>query len=197
MKRAVTLIFMLAAGTMSSACPVSLEQSGTITLTRTDPYFSVVMENSRQGLKESRVMERDGQRERVTTYYGHPLITTKRTDAKGTLNLVYAKPLDDLNRLPEVRVWKSDVALKVGSRTASRGTMTVLYLGEQVEEVGDCEYDVWMAQTKLELEGASTNAFNMRFSPELGLVLRATRLDEKNYPVSYVGYDEIIEGGVE
>ncbi len=184
-------VFLVLGAQAAMACPQSLDPQGGLVLTRTDPFFAVILKATEEGLTEQRVMERDSGPEPVSTLYPHPLVVGERAARNGTLSLSYATAVSQLDRLNETGVWQSDVVLRSGQDELGRGTATLSFRGNQTMSVGECRYDVWHVEDRLELEGRAPIIFDKFYSPTLGVVLEAVKLTPNREPITMISFDKI------
>ena len=172
-------------------CPTSVHPEYGLTLARNSPLFKVLLSNTNQGLTERRTSVRNSVRERVSTTYVHPLVTTKRVDANSTLSLEYETPTAALDNLNELKTWQSNLVLKTDGRVTARGVVKLSFLGWARVKIDECLYDVWRVDDRLELAGGSSAHFEKHYSPSLGVVLQAVKLSPDGAPVNVLSFDRI------
>jgi len=195
MIRALATAFAFVAATTATAqttCPTRNDLADGVRLERTTPYFGMVFTQTRTGLNESRVMERNGRPEAVSTVYAHPLATKQRIGQSGTFEIIYQKNVRELNRLNVTGRWSSPIRLLQDGRENMRGEVVKTFLGTTTFVVGNCQYPVWIVRDQLwHADGRLISNFEHLYSPAAGLVLLATKLDENDQPVSNVMPDVI------
>ena len=193
MMRLAIVLFLLGAQS-AVACPQAMDRENGLVLTRTDPFFSVLLRPSDQGLTEQRIMDRGAEPEEVSTVYPHPLVPGERVARNGTLSLSYSAAVSQLDRLDETGTWKSDVVLRSGQDELGHGAATLSFLGKQTMSVGECQYDVWQVEDRFELEGREPIVFDKFYSPKLGVVLESVRLTPTREPITMIAFDKIEAG---
>lgn len=179
----------LAAG--ADTCPTNADVQNGVRLTRADPFFSIVQTQTPEGLAEARVMQRDGQKDAVSSLFEHPLAVIRRIGSNGTLELHYGADTMILDTLPSLDKWSTSVSLVSNGETINRGEYSVRLIDVTQAQVGNCAYDVWRIEDSLALSGSEPLRFEKSYAPDLGLVLSSIRLDAQGDPISGVLFDEI------
>ncbi|MEM7721748.1 MAG: hypothetical protein AAF376_05195 [Pseudomonadota bacterium] len=172
-------------------CPTRDDLERGVQLTRTDPFFSILLQQTPDGLTESRVMERDGSVTQATSIYAHPLVVSERIGDGRRLALVYQEDVDQLERLREINVWQSPVTLFDGGAELASGTVTVGFLDVDQVTIGACTYDVWVVASETWLDIGNPSYFDYYYAPELGLLVGTVRIDDAGQPLHGVFFDEI------
>lgn len=188
--KAVVLVALGATPALAD-CPTSTDLEKGVFLTREEPFYSVLMQTKPDGLSERRLTRRSGRFEAVETFYAHPLVVTKRTDAQGMLALDYSAGLSGLADLDRIGIWRSEVQLSTNGTAGPTGQAVISFKGEAIETVGGCSYPVWIIDDVLQLGQNAPYRFEKHFAPDLGLVLRAIRLGPDGTPVREVAFDRI------
>ena len=172
-------------------CPKSLSEESGLILTRNTPFFSSLYTQTQEGVREQRILVRSGKPENVSTYYPHPLAVGKRIGSNGTLHLKYSRATDSINDLPKTKDWKADVILQSNGKQIGTGSSTLSFKGHGQESIGDCQYRVWVIDSRLNLKGQPPISFMKYYSPELNLVLRSVKMDPSGKALSQVHFDLI------
>lgn len=189
----LTLIATLSP-TIALACPSEMDKEYGIQLTRTEPFFSMLLQEADGGLTERRILFRDAQPEKVASLYLHPLIVGRREGKNGSTFLDYSAPFEDLNRLNEIGEWQSDVVFRAGTRLLASGTTIIKFLGNSSVKIGACRYKVWHIEDRLELEERTPIVFEKWYSPQLNVVLRIMRMRLDGQPMNEIAFDQITIG---
>ena len=173
------------------ACPLAIAPDEALRLTRASPLFSALLQQTDRGLSEQRTADRGSGSETVVAIYPHPLIVGERTSAQSVLTINYSAGTSNLDRLDQNRTWESDVTLKSGSHIIGKGSATLTMLDKGLVSIGECEYEAWRVENRLEIDGRSPIVFEKFYSPLLGVVIKTIKIAPDGKRLSAVEFDEI------
>lgn len=177
---------------LAETCPTNADLENGIRLTRDDPFFSVILTQTPDGLAEARVATRGAQSETVNTIYRHPLAVSSRISNGVTFTAEYGDDPTALNDLNALRTWSTPVSLFQNGEFFTNGTYTATLTGLGQAEIGPCTYDVWRVRDVILLDNGVSIQFEKSYAPELGAILRSIELDAENRPIRPVFFDEIV-----
>jgi len=188
----LVMLFSLAASAQAQAeCPEKSDLAAGVTFTRSEPFYSVVFVSTGEGIIERRIMARGAEPEQVSSVYIHPLAVGERHSDNGNLTIEYSEDPLLLEELPKHGEWHSEVSLYHNGNFVSEGSIAVTFIANSSETIAGCEYLVWEVDDNMSLDGYAPISFKKFYSPRLGVVLRAIKLDSADNPISEVRFDSI------
>ena len=187
------VLALLATGAWAE-CPSRVDDVRGVVLTRTEPFISSWYRATPTGLSEVRVLERDGNSEKVTATYLHALAPLDRVSAKNTIALRYVEPVEGLNDLESQKVWRSAVTVLIDGSPAMEGSATMTFVRTEEVAVGGCSYPTWVVEDRLSLGDDNGTYFVQYYAPDLGLIVRSVKVGADGTPISAVAFDTIEMG---
>lgn len=190
MRLAACLVF-LAGGATAQGCPTAADLEDGVRLTRIEPFFSIVMTKTPDGLAEARVMQQNGQPEAVSSTYAHPLTVSGRIASNSNLTVTYQNDTAALQALPALREWSTEVELFSQGASIGTGTYSVSLTGFGEARIDECSYAVWRVRDEMVLDGRAPIIFEKSYAPDLGLIVGSIQIGPDGTPTGSVFFDEI------
>lgn len=181
---------------LAAQCPSGSNSDEGVTLIRNDPFFGV--SNHLQAdniLQERGLKNRDGEVESSTSYYKFGFLILERVGVRETLRLDYHNSFLILENMKPGTRWTSAATLFEDDEVIGEAEAKVWIEGVETITISDCTYDVIRIRDSLIVDGGAPYNFSRLYSPELGMVVDALRMDENWNPVNSVSFDEIRVGG--
>lgn len=196
------LAAILGSSPVHAECPTGALLDGPgIRLERDQPFFSSMFFRRHGRIEERRRQLRDGEEVAVEATYRDGLLPTSRTSRHNGRPSIVTVNYDadgfDLKDLPRIGTARLRAKLSVDSKLEdAHGSYELRYLGPSRVTIGGCAYAVWKVRVASKL-GRDHTVFQHDFAPDLGLVIKTTRLDPTTgKPVSRVRFDRIERGGI-
>lgn len=177
--------------TARPACPTRADLMATgVQMTRTSPRLAIAYRYEDGTLVSYRAddpaLSRPPQRET----YANPLIVTKQEGGGASFELRYAET-PSVEDLLGAKGWTGSVALIIGDEVKATGEASYEVIGEGKLAIGDCTYAVTQVSEDIAM-GKLTSHILKEYAPDLGLVIRTTKIDpETGKPVGQVSFDQI------
>jgi hypothetical protein len=190
-------LFLILAAPALAECPTKADLAQGVTLLRENPYFGSTYRVEDDVLNEYRIMLRDGDEQRRTTTYYHPLAVDTQDSRSGTVDYDYHADLEPLTRIDEAEEFAAQVTLSVDDERLAAGSYRVFYEGESEVTVGDCTYDSWLLSNEVRLDGYEPIILLWDYAPDLGLIVRTEQVDALRNTLSVVEYDRVVAEGAE
>lgn len=188
---AVALASFASGGVAQTTCPTRADLVDGITLTRHDPFFSIVLTATAEGVSEARLMDFRGSPEEVSSLYSHPLAVVERQGSDGLLNIEFQYDTSEIDNLPDLGTWQSPITFLRNGVPTTTGTFTITYLGTQIVTIGSCAYSTWVVHVNMYLEAFGPLLSVRHYAPDLGVPVLNTTLTPDGGAVSNVVFDAI------
>ncbi|WP_417513577.1 hypothetical protein [Minwuia sp.] len=133
----------------------------------------------------------DGKTSQVQTRFDRGLLPVIRADQSGLIRQSFGPIPDDFWSFTVGQEISVPVTVDMRGQEKFEGTHRITVESIRTLAVGDCEYDVAMLLQDTDL-GFTRLVFRQAYSPRLGFVLAAQRIDPANgETLSFVSYDRI------
>ncbi|KZK75758.1 hypothetical protein PsAD46_05494 [Pseudovibrio sp. Ad46] len=185
-----TILFFFFAMNVAAACPQEMFESG-LKLTRKSPLFIAVLKRTTEGVVEEREDIFEPTQDKVVSVFPHALAIGKRISSQRTYSTEYVEQVSQLDDLRNLGSWTSKVVLYSGMKEIYRGAVKLSFLNMAEVKIGECVYDTWRVEDRLELEGKAPITLEKYYSPKLGVVLKTLVLSQDRETFSGVHYDTI------
>ena len=120
----IASLLALLANNACAECPVRVDDTHGIVLTRTQQFLSSLFKVTPEGLSEYRLTDKVGTFEKVSVTYIHALAPQERISNKNTVRVEYAEPVEGLAELDRKKVWSSAATVLIDGVAVMKGTAT-------------------------------------------------------------------------
>ncbi|OOY28176.1 hypothetical protein BMI90_09900 [Thioclava sp. L04-15] len=178
--------------TAQPACPTRADlMAHGVQMTRSSPHMAIAYRYEDGTLVSYRAddpaLSRPPQRET----YANPLIVTRQEGGGASFELRYAET-PGIEKLLGAKGWTGSVALVIDDEVKATGDASYKVIGEGKLSIGACTYSVTQVSEDIQM-GKLTSHILKEYAPELGLVIRTTKIDpETGKPIGQVSFDEIV-----
>lgn len=192
MKTLATLIFVCASTPVAAQCPTGIDAADGITMIRNAPFFGVTNQLLDDNIvREKRLTNRDGETEHITAFYKFGFIVLTRISETSTLELKYQSDFAELEMMNAGTIWHGTADLLEDGTKIGDIENTIWVETTETVTIAKCTFEVIRIRNSTIVNGGDPINFSRLYSPELGFILDAIRMDVNWQPVSQVAFDEI------
>ncbi|MGJ8610429.1 MAG: hypothetical protein ACSHWY_05020 [Octadecabacter sp.] len=158
----------LAAG--ADTCPTNADLETGIRLTVKDGGFFIIFKTVDDDLTAHFPIEYDVLPEAPQIRMAHP-IAAANDPATANVSIVYGNDINELDNLPELGIWSTELYLMQDDKTLNTGTFSASFNGLDEISVGECKYSIWRVLIEKDLSNLPPEEEEVFYAPQLGIVL--------------------------